>query len=187
VQVARECFVGGRPFSDYTLPLVSLLAGRRMKRLIRSQATMNIEDLPLPFFCISSGLDEGIPKLHQFGSLSRALEATASMPGILPPAVVDRHLVIDGSVLNSLPVDVMWQQPVGRVIAVDLAAQRSREVDYEEVPSGWTLLLSKFLFRRRYRCLAMTLMPSPLSWQPLQVSPGARASLLLQPDAGASA
>ena len=186
IEVARSCFVGGKPFSDYTLPLVSLLAGRRMKRLIRSQASMNIEDLPLPFFCISSDLDEGKLNLHQAGSLSRALEATASMPGILPPTVIDRRLAVDGSVLNSLPVDVMWQQAVGRVIASDLCAQRSRSVDYADIPSAWTLLRSKLLpLGKRYRVPSlMTVLLKATELATLQNvrTQGERASLLLQPD-----
>lgn len=186
IEVARTSFVGGKPFSDYTLPLVSLLAGRRMKRLIRTQASMNIEDLPLPFFCISSDLDEGRVNVHQAGSLARALEATASMPGILPPSVIDRHLAVDGSVLNSLPVDVMWQQAVGRVIASDLSAQRSRSVDYDDIPSVWTLLRSKLLpMGKHYKVpalISILLKSTELATLQNVRAQGERASLLLRPD-----
>ena len=143
--VARTAFVGGKPFSDYTVPLVSLLAGRRMRRLIDRHMDREIEDLPLPFFCISSRLDDGTVNRHHFGSLARALRATASMPGILPPTVVAGHLAVDGSVLNSLPVDLMWQQPVGRVIAVGLVSNQSRPVGYSDTPGAWSLLLGRLL------------------------------------------
>ena len=186
IDAARRFFVGGKPFSDFTLPLVSLLAGGRMKRLIRAQASRSIEDLPIPFFCVSSNLDDGTLNLHREGNLALALEATASMPGVLPPSVVNSRLAVDGSVLNSLPVDLMWQQPVGQVIAVDLAAQLSRTVDYTELPSTWSLLRSRLVpLGKRYRVPGlMNLMLKSTELATLQNvrAQGQRASLLLQPD-----
>jgi NTE family protein len=186
IETVRTSFVGGKPFSDFTLPLVSLLAGRRMQRLLRAQTDVNIEDLPLPFFCISSSLDDGSPNFHRTGLLSRALEATASMPGIFPPTVVDRHLAVDGSVLNSLPVDIMWQQPVGQVVAIDLAAHRSHSADYEDIPSAWALLWSRILpMGKRYRVpglMTVMLKSTELATMAQVKAQGARASLLLSPD-----
>ena len=57
--VAREAFVEENPFGDYTIPLVSLVAGRRLKRLVLEHFDLDIEDLPLPYFCTSSQLDGG--------------------------------------------------------------------------------------------------------------------------------
>lgn len=186
IALTRKAFVQGKPFSDYTLPLVALLSGGRMRRLIRSQMNHPIEDLALPFFCLSANLGDGSANLHRNGSLAQALEATVSMPGILPPTVVDGHLAIDGSVLNSLPVNLMWQQPVGQVIAVDLASKRSREIDYAQVPSAWTLLRSRLLpGARKYRVPAlMTLMLKATELATLQniQAQGTQANLLLQPD-----
>jgi predicted acylesterase/phospholipase RssA len=186
IETVRTSFVGGKPFSDFTLPLVSLVAGRRMRRLLRAQTSINIEDLPLPFFCISSSLDDGNTNFHETGLLSRALEATASMPGIFPPTVVAQRLAVDGSVLNSLPVDIMWQKPVGKVVAIDLAAHRSHPIDYDDIPSAWTLLRSRLLpMGKRYRVPALMtvlLKSTELATLPQVKAQGARASLLLQPD-----
>lgn len=184
--VARAAFVGGKPFGDFTLPLVSLLAGRRMRRLIEGHAAVDIEDLPLPFFCLSSRLDDGTPTEHRSGSLARALRATASMPGILPPTVVDGHLAVDGSVLNSLPVDLMWREPVGRVIAVTLTANRSREVSYAETPGAWRLLLSRLLPFGPHPAVPalMTILLKSTELATLRTveEQGTRASLLLRPE-----
>ncbi|HET6563925.1 MAG TPA: cyclic nucleotide-binding and patatin-like phospholipase domain-containing protein, partial [Xanthomonadales bacterium] len=92
IRLLRKAFMRGKPFSDYTLPLISLLSGGRMQRLLRQHADVQIEDLPIPFFCVSSSLDDGSVNVHQSGSLARALQATASMPGILPPTVVNGRL-----------------------------------------------------------------------------------------------
>lgn len=151
-QIARKCFVQGKPFSDYTVPVTSLISGRRMKRLLNEHLNYEIEDLPIPFFCVSSVLDDGRLNVHTNGHLASALCASAALPGIIPPAVVNRRLSIDGSVLNSLPVDLMQKMPVGHIVAVDLSSQKSYEVDYNAIPSAWRVLGGRYLpFMRRYR------------------------------------
>lgn len=149
VKTAHEAFVEGGPFSDYTLPLVSLLSGRRMRRLLRKHLPGHIEDLPIPFFCLSSNLASGQLNLHQRGLLWTALASSAALPGVLPPTVHDSQLAIDGSVLNSLPVDVMQTMPVARIIAVDLSSRKDFQLDYDRIPSGWRLLRARFGSKRR--------------------------------------
>jgi predicted acylesterase/phospholipase RssA len=185
IDVAYQAFVKGKPFSDYTLPLVSLLRGRRMRRLLREHLPGNIEDLPIPFFCLSSNLSTGASNLHQRGPLWLALSASAALPGVMPPAVHHGQLAIDGSVLNSLPVDVMQTMPVGRVIAVDLSTRKEYLVDYKHLPSAWTLLRSRlFGGKRRIRVpsLATLMLKSTEIGTVARVRElGARADLLLAP------
>ena len=152
LDAARHAIVRQRPFSDFTLPIVSLMSGRRMDRALEGFYRQNIEDLPIPFFCISCKLDDGTLNVHETGLLSTALRASASMPGIFPPAVVDKRLTVDGSVINNLPVDVMQSKPVGKVIAVDLSSQKTYEVPYKSIPSPWAVLLVQLLpFMRSHR------------------------------------
>jgi predicted acylesterase/phospholipase RssA len=122
--LARQVFVEENPLGDYTLPLVSLLRGRRLSRVMRRHFEVAIEDLPLPFFCVSSHLERGEAIVHERGPLWRAIRASVALPGVLPPAVIDGHLAVDGALLNNLPVDLMKERPVGRVIGVDLSQTR---------------------------------------------------------------
>jgi predicted acylesterase/phospholipase RssA/CRP-like cAMP-binding protein len=145
---AREAFVRGRPFSDFTLPLVAVLRGARMEALIRSHLPGCIEDLPLPFYCVSSNLASGTPNLHRRGLLWRALRASAALPGVLPPAVVDGELAVDGAVLDNLPVAQMRALPVGRVIAVDLGNRQRRQVPFEQVPGTVQRVWARLCGRR---------------------------------------
>lgn len=157
IAMARESFVAGKPFSDYTVPVISLIRGRRMVRLLRKHLDVDIEDLPVPYFCVSSRLDRGEVLVHEEGNLVEAIRASAALPGVLPPAVVDQELVVDGAVLNNLPVDVMLKKPVGQVIAVDVSFQGERKVDFEETPTSWAVLRSRWLpFRKRYRVPSLT-------------------------------
>jgi len=152
ISMARSSFVKGKPFSDYTLPLVSLVRGRRMVRLLRKHLDLAIEDLPIPFFCVSSRLDRGALHVHERGDIVHALRASAALPGVLPPVVVDQELVVDGAVLNHLPVDIMLHRPVARVVAIDVSYAGTRRVDYDETPGALPLLRSRLLpFGKRYR------------------------------------
>jgi predicted acylesterase/phospholipase RssA/CRP-like cAMP-binding protein len=151
LELVRKSFVDGKPFSDYTIPMMSLVRGRRMERMLREHLDYRIEDLPIPFFCVSCNLDNGSTNLHEHGALSEAVRASAALPGIIPPAIVNRRLAIDGSVVNNLPVDVMRLKPVGRIVAVDLTPAERKEVDYAAVPSPWAVFRGRYLpFSRNY-------------------------------------
>lgn len=182
---ARNALVKEKPFSDVTLPLISLMRGRRMDRTLNRFFTGNIEDLPIPYFCISCKLDDGSLNIHEQGPLATALRASASMPGVFPPAVVERRLAVDGMVINNLPVDVMQKKPVGKVIAVDLSSQKTYEVSYDSMPSPWAVLGGQFLpFLRRHRVprLMTTLLKSTeLGTLSRVQEQGKRADLLLRP------
>ena len=152
IESSRLSFKTGKPFGDFTFPVISLLRGNRMKRLLYQYLDYQIEDLALPYFCVSTNLGRGIKNIHEEGSLVNAIRASAAMPGVLPPAVVNGELAVDGAVLNNLPVDIMRQKAVGRIIAIDFSAPVPSKVDYEETPSPWAILRGRWLpFSRRYR------------------------------------
>lgn len=152
IENSRLSFKIAKPFSDFTFPVISLLRGNRMKRLLYKYLDYQIEDLALPYFCVSTNLGRGIKNIHEDGSLVNAIRASAAMPGVLPPAVVNGELAVDGAVLNNLPVDIMHQKPVGRIIAIDFSAPLASKVDYTETPSPAAILGGRWLpFMRRYR------------------------------------
>jgi len=186
IGVARRAFVEGKPFSDYTIPMVSLLSGARMVKLSQQHLEGEIEDLPIPFFCVSSNLSTGALNIHDRGPIWKAVRASAALPGVLPPVVHEGQLAVDGAVLNSLPVDIMQNKLVGRIIAVDLTTRKAYRIDYDEVPSVWALLLAKFTGRSsriRIPGLATLMLKSTEIGTMARVRDlGARADLLLHPE-----
>lgn len=108
---------------DYTLPVVSLIKGRRVaKGMMQSMGDWDIEDLWLPFFCTSTNLTHSQVLVHDRGSLARAVRASSSIPGVFPPINSGSDLLVDSGLLNNLPADVMRDRvPHGTVIAVDVA------------------------------------------------------------------
>jgi NTE family protein len=147
----KRSFVDTNPLSDYTLPLVSLVSGRKVGMLLRREfGDIDIEDLPLPFFCVSSNLTTGRIAVHQEGSLWRWLRASVAIPGVLPPVFQGGAVYVDGGAMNNLPVDVMRAKGRGPVIGVDCGTDRAFTTDVEatETPSLWSLLSGRGARRR---------------------------------------
>lgn len=138
----RRSFVDTNPLNDYTLPLVSLVSGRKVTRLLKREfAELNIEDTPLPFFCVSSNLSSGQLAVHRHGELWRWLRASVAIPGVLPPMVHQGEIFVDGATINNLPVDVMRDAGLGEVIGVDVGADRVFTTDSVDcdVPPLWRM------------------------------------------------
>jgi len=139
----RAAFVDANPLSDYTFPLIALVRGKRVSALLQDAfGDVRIEELPKPFFCVSSDLTTGRIHEHRSGALWRALRASVALPGILPPVTHHGHLLVDGGVMNNLPVDVMRQRESGPIIASDVTGEidlQVRDDKYGERPI-WQLL-----------------------------------------------
>jgi len=136
----RRSFVARNPIGDYTLPLMSLVSGGRVCRLLRAEfGDLHIEDLPLPFFCTSANLTNGQAAVHRRGTLWLWLRAAVSIPGVLPPVFTERQVHVDGATINNLPVDIMRESMEGAIVAVDAGADRMLDTSTEmsEVPPAW--------------------------------------------------
>lgn len=134
-------------FRDVTLPFVSLIAGRNLARYIDSICgDTQIEDLPIPFFCVSTNLSRGQLQIHVRGSLTRSLLATSRAPGVFPPIVENGDLLVDGGIADNLPVVFMQAfANGGPVLASDVSAsaERLQCQDYGLSVSGWKQLVRK--------------------------------------------
>lgn len=138
----RKAFVETNPLGDYVLPVVALSRGRRVEtRLAENFADTLIEDLHVPFFCVSTNLVSAAPYVHRSGSLRHALRASISLPGILPPVVDGAEaLLVDGAVLKNFPVDIMKEMHRGPIVGVDVARKSTIDpLDFVDVPDfiGW--------------------------------------------------
>ena len=129
----RDAFVDNRPLSDLTVPLIALYRGAKVSALLRKHfGDIKIEELAKPYFCVSSDLTTGRDYVHRTGLLWRALRASVALPGILPPVTAEGgHLLVDGGVMNNLPVDVMAQEARGPIIAVDVSGEIDLHADDE--------------------------------------------------------
>ncbi len=118
----KDAFVSSNPLGDYVLPVVAMTRGKRVEeRLAKHFGDSLIEQIELPFFCVSSELTRGEAKIHRRGLLRDALRASVSLPGVMPPVVREDHLFVDGAVINNFPTDIMSAMHRGLTIGVDVA------------------------------------------------------------------
>ena len=80
----------------------------------------SFDNLPIPFRCVATDLIAAEPVVLKEGSLSEALRATMSIPGLFSPVEVQGRLLADGGILNNVPTDVVKEMGADIVIAVDI-------------------------------------------------------------------
>jgi len=85
-------------------------------------ALRSFDDLPTPFRCLAADLVKSEEVVFDRGDLGEALRATMSLPAVFPPVELDGKVLVDGGVLNNLPVDVARAMGSQIVIAVALHA-----------------------------------------------------------------
>jgi NTE family protein len=80
----------------------------------------DFDKLPIPFRCVATDLISGKSIVLGHGSLSDALRATMSIPGVFSPVKSNNRIYADGGLLNNLPTDVARQMGADIVIGVHL-------------------------------------------------------------------
>jgi predicted acylesterase/phospholipase RssA len=105
----------------------------------------DIEDLWLPYYCVSTNLTRSQLEVHRRGNAARAVRASVAIPGILPPVPFGDDLLVDGGVLNNMPFETMRNdRQIDTVIAIDVAPDRGPRAksDYGTSVSGFRALAS---------------------------------------------
>jgi predicted acylesterase/phospholipase RssA len=132
---------------DPTLPVVSLFSGAKTTHALQQiYGETMIEDLWRPMFCISTNVTRAKATIHRQGPLWEAVRASMSLPGIFPPVLYHGDLLVDGGVMNNLPIDIMREFVQGGcIVAVNVSPPEDLMKEYHYGPSisGGRALLSK--------------------------------------------
>jgi len=108
-------------FLDIVFPKSGLIDGNRIAGFIRSHVgEKNIEDLSLPFRAVCTDLSTGSEVSFQNGDIIEAVRASISMPGVFTPVKKKDMILVDGGLVNPVPVSVVREMGADYVIAVDL-------------------------------------------------------------------
>jgi NTE family protein len=121
-----------------------LIRGQRLFTLFRTMfEERNIDDLPIPYGAVATELYSGRELWLRHGNLMDAVRASTAMPGLFTPVVRDNVLVVDGGLVNPVPVSMCRALGAEIVIAIDLSwgklgayRERGRAVAPREMP-GW--------------------------------------------------
>jgi NTE family protein len=180
----RRAFVHGRPLSDWTLPLVAMTRGRRASLMLqRAFGVLEIEDLPLPYFCVSTRLSGGGMAVHRRGPLWLWLRASSAIPGVLPPVLHQGGVHVDGALVNNLPTDVMAADGIAHITALDIRADIALLTTAEEsaTPPLWRLLLQRRQDIRRPGLVSTLVRAGMVNGETASEQRRERADLLITP------
>jgi NTE family protein len=137
LELTRRAYVDGRGSRDLTLPLVALRTGRATLRTLRAMLGEHaIEDLPTPYFAVSCNLTRARVEVHDRGPAWFWARVSCSVPGLLPPVPCGGDVLIDGGLLDNLPVAEMRRRLGGRVAASNASVDVDLEVDAALTPDA---------------------------------------------------
>ena len=105
-----------------------LIQGQRLTQTLRLQtlpvaAIEDFDELPTPFRAVAADLETGARVVLGDGDLTSAMRASMSAPGVFAPVEVGGRLLVDGGIVENLPVDVAKSMGVDIIIAVDVGFQ----------------------------------------------------------------
>jgi predicted acylesterase/phospholipase RssA/CRP-like cAMP-binding protein len=143
-RIVRGVGAQGKPFRDVTVPMVSLLRGDLIKRGIRATyGDTHIEDLWVPLAIVATDLTTGERRVFQHGLLWRAVLASASLPALVQPVVIDGHLFCDGALVDNLPLDVVEDRGCGYKVSCFVGKEEEFRLPGGDLPQPWTMLVDR--------------------------------------------
>lgn len=114
-------------FVDLTIPKLGLISGDRVKELIRILTKgKNIEDLNIPLAIVATNLYDGKEVIFNKGPIDLAVRASISVPGIFEPVIWEKKMLVDGGVIDRVPISVVKDMGADIVIAVDVLDSLNR-------------------------------------------------------------
>jgi NTE family protein len=88
--------------------------------LVNSSDTRDFDHLPIPFRAVATDIASGEKIVFRTGHLPLAIRASMSIPAVFAPVEVDGRLLVDGGMVDNIPIDVARSMGVDRVIVVDI-------------------------------------------------------------------
>lgn len=153
IRLRTQAFAAGG--ERLTLPLISIVSGKRVERDLRRMfGETTIDDLWRPFFAAACNLSQGGTSVQDSGPLWRAVLASNSPAGLFPPVLDRGDLLVDGAILENVPVEAMRvrlgtplekRRGNGTIIAIDVDVRDRLGADPELTRlSVWSTLKGYF-------------------------------------------
>lgn len=116
-KIEKEDIFDFSVFSSNTGPV----KGERLEKFIQSRVSrVNIEDLPIPYAAVATNLYTGRQVVLDQGPIGKAVRASSSIPGVFSPTAYKNMTLVDGGVVNNVPVDVARAKGADIVVAVNI-------------------------------------------------------------------
>ena len=138
---------------DPTIPRSGLISGNRAEEILNSIALQdkNFDDLKIPFAAVATDIKTGTKVILNQGSVIKAVRASISIPGIFTPVKYQDYYLVDGGVVDPVPVDVVEKMGADIIIAVSLTEKTPKPIimivnketgDLKEVEDNFTFKIN---------------------------------------------
>ena len=115
--------------ADFTIPTRGFIKGRKITEWLNSViGGISFQDLQIPFACVTTDIDTGEEVVIKEGSVVDAVRASASMPVIFTPARLRGRYLVDGGLVNPIPVRILRGMGADFVIAVSVVPYLSNRL-----------------------------------------------------------
>lgn len=121
---------------DFAFSRSGLFSGERvMQKLEDMLGDINIEDLPISFTAVATDIETGREVWLSRGSLFQAIRASIAIPTVFTPVKRDGQVLVDGGLLNPVPIAPTLRDRTGMTIAVSLSGRSEEEIEHRQVSS----------------------------------------------------
>ncbi|WP_027408243.1 patatin-like phospholipase family protein [Anoxybacteroides tepidamans] len=149
-------------FIDITIPKMGLISGKKIKEFIRLVTKgKKIEELQIPIALVATDLQRCEKVVFSSGDVADAVRASISIPGIFVPEVIGGRMLVDGGVIDRIPVSVAREMGADIVIGVDVSHVKVNE----EISSIFDVILQSLDILQdelvRYREIVSDIMIRP--------------------------
>ncbi|MBW2975862.1 patatin-like phospholipase family protein [Candidatus Woesearchaeota archaeon] len=122
---------------DFTIPKTGFIAGKRIEKYLKGIiGNKKFEDLKIPLSIVATEINRGEKVVFNQGELIKAIRASISMPGVFEPVVDKDSVLLDGGLVDPIPVDIVKEMGADIVVAIDLTIDIKQinlpEVEKEE-------------------------------------------------------
>jgi NTE family protein len=123
--------------ADFTIPTKGFIKGKRITGWLKSViGDVNFKDLEKPFACVATDIETGQEVVMKQGSVVAAVRASASMPVIFTPTRLGGRYLVDGGLVNPIPVRLLREMGAELVIAVSVVPYLSNRLKPAEATSA---------------------------------------------------
>ncbi|WP_262690160.1 patatin-like phospholipase family protein [Kordiimonas aestuarii] len=131
-----------------------LVRGNQLRLMLRRFLSRvdhirDFDDLPIPFRAVATDLETGQEVVLGAGDIASAVLGSMSVPGLFPPLDREGRLLVDGGLVNNLPVSVVRDMGADIVILVDIGTPLADRDEITSVPKVFSQLLSLLTLKGR--------------------------------------
>ena len=155
IEKCEQIFLKSKTMNRVTVPIYSFIDSVGLDEQLKQHiGEVDVEDVPLNFFSVATSLSSNDVTVMRSGPLWKAVRASTSLPGVFPPLVTDDgEVLIDGGLLDNVPIDVMRHLKVGPNVVFNFKQSKDWRVKtaYDDLPGRWALLVQTLRLSRKKR------------------------------------